>query len=58
MDTNYYGFLVKDARMFRNPIPYSGKLGFFEVEDSILMIWKPYSDRITFLKIIIIKNLF
>lgn len=31
-----YGFLVKDARMFRKSIPYSGKLGFFEVDDSII----------------------
>ena len=28
-----YGFLVKDARMFKKPIPYLGKLGFFEVDD-------------------------
>ena len=27
-----YGFLVKDTRIFKKPIPYSGKLGFFEVE--------------------------
>ena len=32
-----YGFLVKDARMFKNSIPYSGKLGFFEVDDSIII---------------------
>jgi hypothetical protein len=30
-----YGFLVKDARMLKS-IPYSGKLGFFEVDDSII----------------------
>ena len=28
-----YGFLVKDARMFKESIPYSGKLRFFEVDD-------------------------
>ena len=33
-----YGFLVKDARMFKKPIPYSGKLGFFEVDDSRLTV--------------------
>ncbi len=33
-----YCFLVKDARMFKTPIPYSGKLGFFEVDDFILII--------------------
>jgi ASCH domain len=32
-----YGFLVKDARMFKELIPYSGKLGFFEVDDSIII---------------------
>ncbi|HJT84706.1 MAG TPA: ASCH domain-containing protein [Nitrososphaeraceae archaeon] len=31
-----YGFLIKDARMFKKSIPYSGKLGFFEVNESIL----------------------
>jgi hypothetical protein len=30
-----YGFLVKDAKEFPQPIPYSGKLGFFEVDESI-----------------------
>ena len=33
-----YGFLVKDARMFKKSIPYSGKLGFFEVDDSKMII--------------------
>ena len=28
-----YGFLVKDPVKFREEIPYSGKLGFFEVSD-------------------------
>jgi predicted transcriptional regulator len=32
-----YGFLVKDARMFKESIPYSGKLRFFNVDDSIIM---------------------
>jgi hypothetical protein len=31
-----YGFLVKDARMFKTSIPYSGKLGFFNIDDSII----------------------
>ena len=31
-----YGFLIKDARMFKKSSPYSGKLGFFEVNESIL----------------------
>ena len=31
-----YSFLVKDARMFKTSIPYSGKLGFFNVDDSII----------------------
>ena len=31
-----YGFLVKDARLFKKSIPYSGKLGFFKVDDSII----------------------
>ncbi len=31
-----YGFLVKDAIMFKLSIPYSGKLRFFEVDDSII----------------------
>jgi hypothetical protein len=33
-----YGFLVKNARMFKKPISYLGKLRFFEVDDSILII--------------------
>jgi predicted transcriptional regulator len=33
-----YGFLVKDARLFKKSIPYSGKLGLFEVDDSIIII--------------------
>src|SRR5262245_50442101 len=31
--TNYkYGFLLKDSKRFRKPIPLKGKLGFFDVE--------------------------
>ncbi len=30
-----YGFLIRNARMFKKSIPYPGKLRFFEVEDSI-----------------------
>ena len=33
-----YGFLVKDARMLKKSISYSGKLGFFEVGASIIII--------------------
>ena len=32
-----YGFLIRNARMFKKSIPYSGKLGFFEVDDSIII---------------------
>ena len=32
-----YGFLIKDARMFKKSIPYSGKLGFFNVRDSLII---------------------
>ena len=27
-----YGFLIKNAKRFRIPIPYKGKLGFFDVD--------------------------
>lgn len=27
-----YGFMIKNAKSFRIPIPFKGKLGFFEVE--------------------------
>lgn len=33
-----FGFLIKDATLFRKSIPYSGKLGFFEVDSGILGI--------------------
>ena len=32
-----YGFLIKDARMFKTSVSYSGRLGFFEVNDSIII---------------------
>lgn len=40
-DTKYsegyrYGFLIKNAVKFNQPIPYSGKLGFFEVDEYIV----------------------
>lgn len=31
-----YGFLVKNAKKLNQPIPYSGKLGFFEVNESAI----------------------
>ena len=30
-----YGFLIRNARMFKKSIPYRGKLRFFEVDKSI-----------------------
>ena len=30
-----YGFLIRNARMFKKSIPYPGKLRFFEVDNSI-----------------------
>ena len=33
-----YGFLIKDARKCKNPIPYSGKVRFFEVNDPKIII--------------------
>ncbi len=35
-----YGFLIKNAKSFRIPIPYKGKLGFFEVKLPKLIITK------------------
>ncbi|HJS64427.1 MAG TPA: ASCH domain-containing protein [Nitrososphaeraceae archaeon] len=32
-----YGFLIRNAKMFKKPIPYPGKLKFFQVNDSILL---------------------
>jgi hypothetical protein len=31
-----YGFLIKNAKIFRKPIVYPGKLRFFEVDNSIM----------------------
>jgi hypothetical protein len=30
-----YGFLIRNARLFKKSIPYPGKLRFFEVDNSI-----------------------
>ena len=30
-----YGFLIRNARMFKKSVPYPGKLRFFEVDNSI-----------------------
>jgi len=35
-----YGFLIKNAKSFRIPIPYKGKLGFFDVKLPKLRITK------------------
>ena len=37
-----YGFLLKDAKKLNKPIPLAGKLGFFEVKESI--IWEQKID--------------
>jgi hypothetical protein len=39
-DSHLYGFKIKDAQRLRHPIPFSGKLGFFEVNQSIVNITK------------------
>ena len=31
-----YGFLIRNAKMFKKPITYPGKLRFFEVDNSII----------------------
>jgi predicted transcriptional regulator len=31
-----YGFLIRDAKLLKNPIPYPGKLRFFEVDENII----------------------
>jgi hypothetical protein len=31
-----YGFLVRNAKMLKKPIPYQGKLRFFEVDENII----------------------
>jgi hypothetical protein len=33
-----FGFIIKDAKRLRNPIPFSGKLRFFDVNSSILKV--------------------
>jgi predicted transcriptional regulator len=37
-----YGFLIRNARMFKKSIPYLGKLRFFEVDNSINFNYKDY----------------
>ena len=32
-----HGFLIRNAKMFKKPIAYSGKLRFFEVNNSIII---------------------
>jgi hypothetical protein len=32
-----YGFLIKNAHRLKHPIQFLGKLGFFEVDDSLLL---------------------
>jgi hypothetical protein len=39
-DSYMYGFKIKNAQRLRHPIPFSGKLGFFEVNQSIIIITK------------------
>lgn len=31
-----YGFLIRDAKLLKNPIPYPGKLRFFEVDENMI----------------------
>jgi len=31
-----YGFFIRDEKMLKNPIPYPGKLRFFEVDENII----------------------
>ena len=38
-DSYMYGFLISNAHRFRHPIRFSGKLGFFEVDKSILKFY-------------------
>jgi hypothetical protein len=35
-DSHLYGFKIKNAQRLRHRIPFSGKLGFFEVDQSII----------------------
>jgi predicted transcriptional regulator len=32
-DSHLFGFIIRNAQRHRHPIPYSGRLGFFEVND-------------------------
>ena len=34
-----HGLLVRNAKLYDEPVPYKGQLGFFEVDESIL--WQP-----------------
>jgi hypothetical protein len=34
-DSYLYGFIIRNGQRLRYPIQYSGKLGFFEVDDSV-----------------------
>jgi hypothetical protein len=36
-DSHMYGFILKNAQRLKHPILYSGKLGFFEVNESNLL---------------------
>jgi hypothetical protein len=40
-----YGFLLKDAMKLNKPIPLAGKLGFFEVKESIITEQKKVSSQ-------------
>ena len=37
-DSRLYGFMIRNGQRLRQPIQYSGKLGFFEVNDSLLKV--------------------
>ncbi|MPZ07903.1 MAG: hypothetical protein GEU26_16065 [Nitrososphaeraceae archaeon] len=37
-DSYMYGFMIKNAQRLRQPIQYSGSLGFFEVNESNLKV--------------------
>ena len=41
-DSRVFGFIIKDTKRLRNPIPFSGKLEFFEVNDSV---FKFYNEK-------------
>jgi hypothetical protein len=49
VDTNIfnsymYGFMIRNAHRLKYPVPYSGRLGFFEVDQSILKASKSFID--------------